>query len=147
MKLHFVIDIDAPPEKVFYWIENPERAMEWMTSVAGGEIIHKTDGWVGTTFRETVADEGGSTQMHGVVTEYTANQSMGFHLEGKYNDVDVRYRLEPIDGKTRLIQEGEVRFKSITRLLMLILGPFFKSKISKQSMEEFRKLKQLCEQP
>lgn len=146
MKLYFEIDINAPPEKVFYWLENPERALKWMSSVAGGEILHKTDGWVGTTFRETVADESGSTEMHGVITEYHAKQSMGFHLEGKYNDVDVRYRLEPIDHGTRLIQEAKVRFKSITRILMLFLYPVFKAKISKQSMTEFRKLKQLCEQ-
>jgi hypothetical protein len=120
--------------------------MQWMTSVAGGAILHKTDNWVGTTFRETVADENGHTEMHGVITEYIANRCMGFHLEGQYNDVDMHYRLEPLDGKTRLIQEGEVRFKSVTRWLMLILGPLFRNKIQKQSMAEFRHLKALCEQ-
>jgi len=145
MKLHFEIHIDAPPEKVFYWLENPERAMQWMSSVAGGEILHKTDGWVGTTFREIVADEEGSTEMQGMVTEYSANRAMGFHLEGKYNRVEVHYLLEPTNGGTRLIQEGDLHFKSVTRLLMLILGPLFKAKIRKQSMEEFRKLKELCE--
>lgn len=147
MKLHFEIEIAAPPEKVFYWLENPERAMQWMNSVAGGEILHKTEGWVGTTFRETVADEGGSTEMQGVITEYQANHSMGFHLEGKYNDADVRYLLEPMEGGTRLVQQGEVRFKSLTRVLMLILWPLFKAKLAKQSMAEFHKLKQLCELP
>ena len=147
MKLHFEIDIAAPPEKVFHWLENPERAMQWMNSVAGGEILHKTEGWVGTTFRETVADESGSTEMRGVITEYHANHSMGFHLEGKFNHADVRYLLEPIEGGTRLVQQGEVRFKSLTRVLMLFLGPVFKAKIAKQSMAEFHKLKQLCEQP
>lgn len=145
MKLRFTIDIEATPEKVFYWLGDPERAMTWMTSVGKTETIHKTDNWVGTTFREVVQDKSGSTEMRGVVTEYTINQTMGFHLEGQYNDVDVRFRLESRDGKTRVIQEADVRFKSITRLLMLILGPLFKAKIKKQSMQEFRTLKELCE--
>ena len=147
MKIRISIDIDATPEKIFYWLGDPERAMTWMTSVGKTETLHKTDNWIGTTFREVVQDESGSTEMHGVVTEYATNRSMGFHLEGQYNDADVRFRLETRDGKTRVIQEADVRFKSITRLLMLILGPLFKAKIKKQSMEEFRKLKALCEQP
>jgi uncharacterized protein YndB with AHSA1/START domain len=147
VKIRISIDIDATPEKIFYWLGDPERAMTWMTSVGKTETLHKTDNWIGTTFREVVQDESGSTEMHGVVTEYATNRSMGFHLEGQYNDADVRFRLETRDGKTRVIQEADVRFKSITRLLMLILGPFFKAKIKKQSLEEFRKLKALCEQP
>ena len=147
MKIRISIDIDATPEKIFYWLGDPERAMTWMTSVGKTETLHKTDNWIGTTFREVVQDESGSTEMHGVVTEYATNRSMGFHLEGQYNDADVRFRLETRDGKTRVIQEADVRFKSITRLLMLILGPLLKAKIKKQSMEEFRKLKALCEQP
>lgn len=42
------IKIDAAPEKVFYWLEEPGRAMQWMTSVTGSEIIDETPDRVGT---------------------------------------------------------------------------------------------------
>ena len=42
MEISYTIDINATPEKVFYWLGNPERAMVWMTSVTKTELLHET---------------------------------------------------------------------------------------------------------
>lgn len=100
---------------------------------------------VGTTFREVVSDESGATELHGVVTEYRPNQLIAFHLSGRYNVVDVAYRLGATGGGTRLTQTADVRFKSFLWLLSILMRPIFKKKLAQQVNREFAKLKELCE--
>jgi uncharacterized protein YndB with AHSA1/START domain len=145
MKITYSIEINSPPERVFYWIGDPERAKVWMTSVTHTEILHKTPGWVGTTFREVVEGDEGSTELHGVVTGYQPNRSMGFHLSGKYNVADVEYHLEDIGDRTRLTQQTAMRFKGLAGVLSVFMGPVFKRQIVAQLDAEFARLKELCE--
>jgi hypothetical protein len=70
MKIYFSIDINSLPETVFSWVEKPEKAMKWMTSVARGEILHETPEKIGTTFREVVEENGSGVELQGVVTDY-----------------------------------------------------------------------------
>lgn len=145
MKISHAIDILRPPEDVFPWIGSPERAMVWMTSVSSTEFLHRTPDMVGTTFREVVADENGSTELQGVVTDYRPNQRIAFHLQGRYNVVDVEYQLEAIEAGTRLTQAAEVRFKSFLWLVSIVMGPLFRKKLLEQVRREFATLKELCE--
>jgi hypothetical protein len=67
MKLKYAIDLGATPQKVWDWIGNPQKAMMWQTNVTKGEIIEQTPNMIGTTFRETIEEDGGSTEMKGVI--------------------------------------------------------------------------------
>jgi uncharacterized protein YndB with AHSA1/START domain len=145
MKISYTIDINNTPEKVFHWLNNPERAMAWMSSVSKTELLHETTDMVGTTFREIVEENGQWTELHGVVTDYRPNQLIAFHLSGKFNVVDVEYRLEEIENRTRLTQNANIRFKSFMRVLSILIGPMFKKKIMDQLQKEFAELKELCE--
>jgi hypothetical protein len=145
MKILHSLDIRSSPETVWYWLGDPEHAKTWMTSVTHTETLKQTEGWVGTTFRETVADEGGSTDMTGIVTAYVPNKHLAMHLEGQYNRVDVCYELEDLGNSTRLTSISDVRFRSFLMIMMFFLGPAFKKKIKQQLVEEFNKLKMLCE--
>ena len=146
MKLIYTIDINSTPENVFSWIGNPEKALVWQTSVAGGEIINETPDMIGTTFRETVAENGRGVEMRGIVTDYRENQAMAMHLESKYNIVDVDYRIEEIEGCTRVTMSSNIRFKSFLKIMSIILWPAFKKKTLKQLDGEYARLKELCEQ-
>lgn len=145
VRIRASITIDRPPDQVFPWVENPERAREWQTEVTGGEIVDKAPGWVGTTFTETIAANGRSTELRGTVTEFAKDRCMGFHLEGDYNEVDVRFTLDGHDGTTRFTQSAEVQFKGIARLAALLLRPIFTRRIQAQASRELRELKALCE--
>jgi uncharacterized protein YndB with AHSA1/START domain len=145
MKISYTIDINNTPEEVFHWLNNPERAMAWMSSVSKTELLHETTDMVGTTFREIVEENGQWTELHGVVTDYRPNQLIAFHLSGKFNVVDVEYRLEEIESRTRLTQNATIRFKSFMKVLSILMGPMFKKKIMDQLQKEFAKLKELCE--
>ena len=93
MKLTYSIDINSKPEKVFYWLGTTEKAMTWMTNVSKTEMLRETPDMIGTTFRETIEENGRSTEMYGMVTGYRENRLLAFHLSGKYNIVDVEYQL------------------------------------------------------
>ncbi|MFC1481688.1 SRPBCC family protein [Candidatus Neomarinimicrobiota bacterium] len=146
MKISNTIEIRSTPEDVFYWLEDPGRAKEWMTSVSETEIIKETPKMVGTTFREIIEENGRKTEMRGVVTEFVSNKRLAFYLEGDFNSTDVCFILEGRDEMTKLTQNAEVHFRGVTRVFSLFLGPFFKKKIMNQARSEFARLKELCEQ-
>jgi uncharacterized protein YndB with AHSA1/START domain len=146
MKISHTIDIKSTPEKVFYWLEDPCRVMEWMTSVTKTEIMKETPNMVGTTFREYIEENGRGTEMRGVVTDFVSNKRLAFHLEGDFNTAEVDFTLEEKEGMTQLTQNAEVHFKGILRVLSIFFGSFFKKKIMSQAQSEFARLKELCEQ-
>jgi hypothetical protein len=63
MKISCSVDIKSTPEAVFGWLEKPDKAVLWMTSVSKTQMVHEAPGRVGTTFREVVEDEGGAMEM------------------------------------------------------------------------------------
>lgn len=146
MKASHSIEIRSTPENVFYWLEDPSRAVRWMTSVTKTEIIEEADGMVGTTFREYVEEDGRGTEMHGIVTEFVPNERMAFRLEGDYNSVEVVFSLEEVGETTRLSQDADIRFKGFLRVLSFFFAAAFKRKLAGQTEKEFQILKELCEQ-
>jgi len=145
MKISHAIEIESSPEEVFYWIKNPERAREWMTSVSEGEMLSGTPNTVGSTFREVVRDQNGETELHGMVTGYEENEMISFHLSGEYNTVDVEFRLEKVGERTRVTQSADIRWRSFMKVMSIFLGQRIKKEITAQSQREFAKLKSLCE--
>jgi len=146
MKITYAMEIKTTLEKVWYWIGTPERAMVWQTNVSKTEILRRTPNWIGTTFRETIEENGKGTEMEGVVTDYRENQALAMHLSGKYNVVDVEWRIEERGEYTRLTVYSDIRFKSFIKILSILIRPVFKKKIIEQLQVEFVKLKELCEQ-
>ena len=146
MKFTYTMEINCRPEKVWYWLGTPERAMVWQTNVSKTEILEKTPNWIGTTFRETIEENGSSTEMQGIVTDYRENQSLAMHMSGKYNVVDVEWLIEEMGKYTRLTMNSNIQFKSFLRFISIILWPNFKRNIQKQLDREYAKLKELCEQ-
>jgi len=70
------IEINATPAEVFYWLEEPDRAKQWITSVTKSEIIKETPNKVGTTSREYIEENGRGLEMEGVVTEFVALKAL-----------------------------------------------------------------------
>jgi len=146
MRFIYKMDINCTPEKVWYWLGTPERAMVWQTNVLKTEILEKTPNWIGTTFRETIEESGSGVEMQGVVTDYRENQLLAMHMSGKYNVVDVEWSIEGLGKYTRLTMNSNIQFKSFLRFISIILWPAFKRNIQKQLDREYAKLKELCEQ-
>jgi len=145
MKFEYIMDINCTPEKVWYWLGTPEKAVVWQTNVSKTEILKKTDNWIGTTFRETIEENGKSEEMQGIVTDYKENKSLAMHMSGKYNMVDVAWHIKEMKNYTELTLHSNIQFKSFIRIFSIILWPALKRNIQKQLRREYTKLKQLCE--
>jgi len=143
MKIVNRIEINATPETVFYWLEEPERAKEWVTNVTKSEFISKTPNKIGTTFREYVEEDGQGIEMQGVITEFQPNEEYAVRLESESHSADVRFVLTENAGLTQLTQTVELHFKN--ELSDDVLDSIKKS-IMTQAQSEFTKLKELCEQ-
>lgn len=146
MKISYSIDISSNVETVWSWLGTPERAMVWQMSVSETEIIKQTPDMIGTTYRETITENGKSTDMYGVVTDYKENQKLAMSSSGQYNTVNVEWQLKEIQNGTRLIFKADIRFKSFLRVLSILLRPVFKKKVTAQLEGELARLKELCEQ-
>ena len=145
MKLSYTIDINCTPDRVWYWLGTPERAMVWQTNVSKTETLQETPNMIGTTFRETIEEDGRGVEMCGVVTDYRENQSLAMHLSGKYNVVDVEWQIEEMGERTRLTIHTNIRFRSFVGVLSILMRPAFRNKITEQLQGEFARLRELCE--
>ena len=108
-------------------------------------MLQRTPNWIGTTFRAIIEENGTGTEMEGVFTDYRENQALAMHLSGKYNIVDVEWRIEERGEYTRLTVYSNIRFKSFIKILSILIRPIFKKKTIEQLQVEFVKLKELCE--
>ncbi len=145
MQIDYAVEVSAEPEQVFSWIDDPEKALLWQQGVKGGEIIKETKERIGTTFVETMEEGGSSLEMQGVITGYTKNKLISFHLESKIHVVDVRYTVAGADGSSLVAMESNIHWKFPMNIMSIILGHKIKTGILEQTKSEFAELKRLCE--
>ncbi len=145
MKNHASIEIDAPPERVFTWIDDADRVAQWLPNVVENENLEVTPQRVGSTFRQVYVENGRRMEMQGVVTAYEPNRQLTVAINYKDFDLDVDYRLDDLGGRTRLTQDSEVRFKGPFKFLALVMMPFVKRSSNQQLLDTLVKLKALVE--
>ncbi len=145
MKTTYSIDLNVAPEKVFHWLDDPKRVMQWVCNVEENENLHETEDKVGTKFRQIYVENGRRMEFHGTVTAYEENKRLAIEMQSKGFDLDVDYRLEKIAVGTRLTQNSQVHFKGLMKFIMPLFAPFMKKSGEKQLNEDFNKLKTLCE--
>ena len=145
MKLSYEIEIECTPERIWYWLGDPERAKAWQNNVSETRILQRTPDMVGTTFVETIEENGESTDMQGVVTSYIENRSLGMHLNGRYNSVDVDWQIEEAGRRSRLTVHADVRFKGRIKVASILMRSAFRENLTIEFEEEFARLKKLCE--
>jgi uncharacterized protein YndB with AHSA1/START domain len=145
MRITYANEISKPPEFVFPWIAEPEKAMQWQPNVKEGEILINMPVVVGTTFKEVVEEGGGSLEMEGVITKFVRDQLIEFHLESKIHQVDVSYSLEGLNNHAKITVDARIHWKFPMNLLSLFTGNRMKKGIADQLESEILELKRICE--
>ena len=145
MRIEYQDEIQQTPEKVFPWISEPEKAMQWQKNVIGGEIIISKPEIIGTTFREVIEENGKSLEMLGIITKYVKNEIMGFHLESKIHEFDISYTIEAIGRTTRLSIKADIKWKFPLNIFSKFIGKKMADELKKQLESEVQDLKKLCE--
>lgn len=145
MRIAYENVISKPPEVVFPWIAEPEKAMTWQKDVKGGEILINKPEVVGTTFKEIIEEDGNSLEMYGTITEYVPNEIISFHLESKIHEFDISYSLEESDQKTKFRIDANIRWKFPMNVISLIIGKRIEANLVKKLESETLELKKVCE--
>lgn len=145
MRIDLAVDIKSDLETVFSWLADPEKAMVWMTSVAGGEIIDRKPGMVGTTFREKVEEGGGGIDMQGSTTAFEPKRRISFHLKSRVNKLDVDYRTEAVGEVVRLTVTSDIHWRFPVDVISVFAGRTIRRQILEQPNTEFARHKELCE--
>ncbi|HET9220564.1 MAG TPA: SRPBCC family protein [Terriglobia bacterium] len=145
MKHQICIDINASPERVFPWIDDPKRLGAWLPSLVENEMLRQTDNKIGSSFRQVYLERGRRMEVWGVVTAYEPNRRLACQIRGEAFDLDVDYRLDDLDGRTRLTQNSEVRMKGVFKVVGFLMSPLMRKASTKQAEDGFLKLKTLAE--
>lgn len=145
MKNTYTIEIDAPPADVFYFLDDGQRLKDWLPNLVEHEDLEITDSRVGSTARQVFLEGGKRMEMIGTTTAYEANRRLAATCSGKAFDLMVDYHLEDLDGRTRVKQDSEVRFKGFLRFVGPVMVLFAKKSAEKHLEETFGKLKALAE--
>jgi len=145
MRITYANEILKPPEFVFPWIAEPDKAMQWQKNVKGGEVIINRPEVIGTTFKEEIEEGGNSLEMYGVITKFIRNQIIEFHLESKIHKLDVSYSVEELNKTTRIVVDARIKWKFPINLLSIFIGNKMKKGIAEQMESEILELKRICE--
>lgn len=145
MEISTSIDISNIPQKVFAWIDDPDKAMHWQKGVKSEEIIMETPERIGTTFREEIEENGKSLVMHGKITDYIPDQLIAFQLESKIHIIHINYSVVGYDKNSIVTVSATIKWRFPMNVISLILGHQIKTKIISQTKSELKELKMLCE--
>lgn len=145
MRIIYANKILKPPEIVFPWIAEPDKAMQWQKNVKGGEIIINKPEVIGTTFKEEIEEGGDSLEMYGVITRFIRDQIIEFHLESKIHNLDVSYSVEEFNKNTEIKVDARINWKFPMNLMSVFIGNKMKKGIAEQMESEILELKRICE--
>ena len=141
MRLRHVVAIAAPPQEVFEWIADPERARRWQPDVAGGYVTHHEPGMVGTRFVEVLADDRGRVEMRGQITAFEPGRTMAVRLEGAGMTVTARYDVRPHPMGSEVIAQQSVALRGLGRLV----EPLVRRRVAARARADLQRLRSLCE--
>ncbi len=120
-------------------------AMQWQKNVKGGKILVETPEKIGTTFKETIEEDGSELEMHGSITEYIEGKIIGFHIDSRIHEFDVRYSVEEIEGGSIVSTEVNIRWKFPMNVMSLFIGRKMEASLLESLETEFHELKRICE--
>ena|SRR5438552_17432496 len=144
MKCTYTQDINAPIEKVFDLIHDPEKHKLWLQGVEETRYVGPYDAAnpVGAKFKQKIREGGRVKEYDGEVTAFARPKHVGIRLWSPQFSVTVDYCLTPLDRGTRLDYSCDVACGHwFFRLMAKLFSFFMRGMLRKQML----KLKELAE--
>jgi carbon monoxide dehydrogenase subunit G len=137
------IEIQRPVEDVFTWLDDEQKATQWLSGLE--QIIPITQGGnrVGAQAKHIYNENGRRFEMIEETLIYEPNRHVKIRAEGDMFTLTAEYTLTPTGSATRLDFASELRFKNG---LMRLLTPLLMLGSQRRTMRELQKLKSLVEQ-
>jgi len=111
MRVQGSIEIAAPPEKVWPYLVNPEKTMQWFTSLKKFDYTSQQHG-VGTTFYWEEQSGKRVYKLNFVTTEWVENQVFGYKMTSGdfFKGYTERWTIEPTPSGSRFSYNDQIEF-------------------------------------
>ncbi len=145
MRLYGATDIAAQPEKIWPFLVEPEKILEWYFPLQEFEYTGEQRSGVGTTFTYAEESPGGLMRLNFQATEWVENERIVFSMtSGDFLKSDEqRWIVETTPSGSRFVFEEEAKFPY--GILGTILGAFARIASQANVRKMLGKLKSLAE--
>ncbi|MGE7023211.1 SRPBCC family protein [Solibacillus cecembensis] len=132
------IEIQAPIEVVFSYLEDNDKQKEWMTGLEGTEYVTDFDSSnpVGVKFKQKLKEGNRIQEYEGQVTAYTKNNNLSIQMDHPSFLINVSYSLKEISAHSSILYIAEeVTPKTVSgKILSILFRIFMKKGLEKQMM-------------
>ena len=142
VKFEISIYIDCPPDIVDQALLKAENATYWTTDLEEFEVVEGKPGEVGSMGRLHFVQKGHEHIMEDVLEYSEPGKRYVSRVSGPTITARVETNIEPINSGTKLVIAWTGTGK---KLLLRLLLPFLKKKITRQSQKELVTFKNLVE--
>ncbi len=126
MKIDRSIEIEAPPEKIWPFLVEPEKILKWFNLLQKFEYTGDKRGGVGTTFYYEEKSCGQLLKLHYVVTEWVENKKLAFGVtSGSLKKDDQVWSIEatPSDSRFTMFEDLEMPMGIIGKIIGALICP------------------------
>lgn len=140
VRFKFEISINQPVNEVynFFWSLD-ERDFSNKMLVPVYELITEGPRRVGSIIREVVKTRYYEMKIYSEIIEYVPHQILGYKFHGGGIKGRLRYIFEPDSGGTKLIQEVDISFDGLRKILNPLL-PHTYGRTAEWRLKEIKKL-------
>ena len=136
------IEIQRPAQDVFSWLDDSEKAIQWLSGLE--EIVPITEGGnrVGAQAKHVYVENGRRIEMVEETLAYEPNRHVTLRGVSESFTMTAEYTLTPKGDATVLALTSETQFKSRP---MRLLSPLLAGFSNRRIMKDLQKLKSLVE--
>ena len=112
MLVSMSVDIQTPPEKVWPYLVEPEKTMQWFTALTKFEYTSEQPGGEGSTFYWEEEANGRLYKLHFETTEWVENRVFAYRMTSGdfFKGYDERWEIEPIPDGSRFAFNDHIEF-------------------------------------
>ena len=143
MKIQRSVDIEAPPEKVWPLLVEPEKILKWFNLLQKFEYTGDKRGGVGTTFYYEEKSSGQLMKLNYVVTEWEENKKLAFGVtSGSLKKDDQVWSIEatPAGSRFTMFEDLEMPMGIIGKIIGALFGGMMIGKNIEKILGNLKKL-------
>jgi uncharacterized protein YndB with AHSA1/START domain len=137
-----VIDIAAPPARVFRFLTDPGLLTRWIGGLQASEPLTAGGLRVGARSREILLERGRRSELVSEVTELQPERLLVTRLESSLLTAESRFELKSRAGGTVVHHRLVPRYRGVFRLL----APFFARTVQNKLQSDLARLRKLAEE-
>jgi uncharacterized protein YndB with AHSA1/START domain len=146
MRIEKSVEITAPPEKIWPFLVEPEKIMQWFTLLKKFEYTGEQHSGVGTPFYYEESNGPMLMKLSYVVTEWVENERLAFRMTAgpsstRRDDQVWAIEVTPSGSRFTCTEEFEMSLGVVGRMLVALMGGM----VAKRIQEMLVNLKRVVE--